>query len=124
MTIIKTEDGGGVWINIYKAKTSECDIYWTGSVGYSTKENACADLADRQHYIATIDIRQALCAMKQNAHLKNVLNRIIDNGPCCQHDDDCPLNNGEGFDQGCATCSVVLARKGLKDGSITKHRNA
>lgn len=117
--IIKTKDGGGAWINVYKAKTNEGDVYWTGSCGYSTKENASSDLADRQHYVATINIRQALCAMKQNAYLKHVLNRIIDNGPCCQFDDDCPLNNGEGYDQGCATCSVVLAKEGLQNANNT-----
>lgn len=64
--IIKTEDGGGVWVNIYKTQTVEGDeIYWTGSVGYSTKENASTDLADRKHYIATIDIKQALCSMEK-----------------------------------------------------------
>lgn len=65
MAII-TKDGGGVWVNIYKTQTVEGDeIYWTGSVGYSTKENASTDLADKKHYIATIDIKQALCSIEK-----------------------------------------------------------
>ena len=64
--IIKTKDGGGVWVNIYKTQTVEGDeIYWTGSVGYSTKENASTDLADKKHYITTIDIKQALCSIEK-----------------------------------------------------------
>ena len=63
---IMTKDGGGVWVNIYKTQTVEGDeIYWTGSVGYSTKENASSDLADKKHYIATIDIKQALCSIEK-----------------------------------------------------------
>lgn len=63
---IMTKDGGGVWVNIYKTQTVEGDeIYWTGSVGYSTKENASTDLADKKHYIATIDIKQALCSIEK-----------------------------------------------------------
>lgn len=120
MSKIVKDDPGGVWVNIYKTQTIAGDeIYWTGSVGYSTKENASTDLADKKHYIATIDIRQALCTMKQNAYLKHVLNRIIDNGPCCQHDADCPLKGGVGFDQGCARCSVVLAKEGLQNANNT-----
>lgn len=63
---IMTKDGGGVWVNIYKTQTVEGDeIYWTGSCGYSTKENASSDLADKKHYIATIDIKQALCSIEK-----------------------------------------------------------
>ena len=53
------DDTGGVWVNIYKALKNR-DVYWTGSVGYSTKENSMTDIADKLHYIATIDIKQAL----------------------------------------------------------------
>ena len=46
--------------------------------------------------------------------LRHTLQQIILNGPPCQHDADCPLKGGVGFDQGCARCSVVLAVEGLK----------
>lgn len=57
---------------------------------------------------------------RQAGVYQHALHLIIMHGPSCQYDKECPLNNGAGFDQGCATCSVVLARKGLKDGNITK----
>lgn len=59
MSKIIKDDAGGVWVNIYKALKNR-DVYWTGSIGYSTKENAMTNLADKLHYIATIDIKQAV----------------------------------------------------------------
>lgn len=61
MSKIVKDDPGGVWVNIYKSLTPKNrDVYWTGSVGYSTKENAMTNIADKLHYIATIDIKQAV----------------------------------------------------------------
>ena len=73
---------------------------------------------EKQVYEATLRVSMERAA--ENERFKQALHNIILYGPACQHDDDCPLNSGEGYDQGCATCSVVLARKGLKDGNITK----
>lgn len=46
--------------------------------------------------------------------LEIALNAILTNGPACQYDKDCPLNSGDGYDQGCATCACVIAKNALK----------
>lgn len=45
-------DNGGVWINIYKLPDKE--IYWSGSVGHSTKEMAQYNNAGEYYRIATL----------------------------------------------------------------------
>lgn len=46
--------------------------------------------------------------------IESALNAILTNGPACQNDNDCPLNGGNGYDQGCATCACIIAEKALK----------
>lgn len=75
------------------------------------------ELAERLKKTQELELEER----KENAKLKKqlaiaveALETTITEGPCCQFDDDCPLNNGEGFDNGCATCSVILATDALK----------
>jgi len=56
------------WINIYKSK--EHESYWTGTFGYKTKEEAAKDLADKKHYLTTVNIEDMLNLQTQNTKLK------------------------------------------------------
>lgn len=49
---------------------------------------------------------------------ENALKTILHFGPACQHDKDCLLNGGDGYDQGCVTCACVLAKTALKGEKI------
>lgn len=82
----KLNDDGGVWINIYKTKGK--DIFWTGSIGYSSEDVAKKDLCDISHYIATINIKEALKATetisklkrqrkKKNSQIKHICNLAL-----------------------------------------------
>lgn len=61
-----------------------------------------------------IDCGKAGYKTDREIKLETALKTIIAYGPACQHDQECPLHNGDGFDQGCAACSVVLATEALK----------
>lgn len=45
---------------------------------------------------------------------ERALREIIINGPSCYNDSDCPAHGGDGFDQGCGHCAVIIAKKALK----------
>ena len=45
---------------------------------------------------------------------EEALREIIINGPSCYNDSDCPAHGGDGFDQGCGHCAVIIAKKALK----------
>lgn len=45
---------------------------------------------------------------------EKALREIIINGPSCYNDSDCPAHGGDGFDQGCGHCAVIIAKKALK----------
>ena len=42
------------------------------------------------------------------------LQEIVDYAPSCFNTDDCPIKNGDGFDQGCSRCPAVIAWEALK----------
>lgn len=58
------------WVNIYKSKKH--GSYWTGAFCYKTKEEAVKDLADREHYLTTVNIEDML--QKSENVAKNVTN--------------------------------------------------
>ena len=58
------------WVNIYKSKKH--GSYWTGAFCYKTKEEAVKDLADREHYLTTVNIEDMLQKIENVA--KNVAN--------------------------------------------------
>lgn len=61
-----------------------------------------------------IDCGKAGYKTGREIELEIALNAILTHGPACQYDNDCPLNGGDGYDQGCATCACVIAKKALK----------
>ena len=63
------------WINIYKSK--EHESYWTGTFGYKTKEEAVKDLADKKHYLTTVNIEDMLNLHTQNTKLKETISNDI-----------------------------------------------
>ena len=42
------------------------------------------------------------------------LQDIVDYAPSCFNTDDCPIKNGDGFDQGCSKCPAVIAQEALQ----------
>lgn len=61
-----------------------------------------------------IDLSHSNLKTDREIELENALNAILTHGPACQYDNDCPLNGGNGYDQGCATCACIIAEKALK----------
>lgn len=61
------------WVNIYKSKKH--GSYWTGAFCYKTKEEAVKDLADREHYLTTVNIEDML--QKSENVAKNVANEKL-----------------------------------------------
>ena len=59
------------WVNIYKSKKH--GSYWTGAFCYKTKEEAVKDLADKEHYLTTVNIEDMLNLQTQNKQLKELL---------------------------------------------------
>lgn len=68
--------------------------------------------------MTNIDCGHAGYKTPREIDLEIALNAILSNGPACQYDKECPLNSGDGYDQGCATCACVLAKKALKGEKI------
>ena len=56
------------WINIYKSK--RLGGYWSGAFCYKTKRAAVKNLADKEHYLTTVNIEDMLNLQTQNAQLK------------------------------------------------------
>lgn len=56
------------WVNIYKSK--RLGGYWTGAFCYKTKRAAVKNLADKEHYLTTVNIEDMLNLQTQNAQLK------------------------------------------------------
>lgn len=76
MTKLDTKnDNGGAWINIYKLPDKE--IYWSGSVGYSTKEIAQYNNAGECYRIATLNIKDVLNQQAEINRLREALAQII-----------------------------------------------
>lgn len=67
-------DNGGAWINFYKLPNKE--IYWSGSVGYSTKEIAQYNNAGECYRIATLNIKEVLNQQAEINWLRETLIRI------------------------------------------------
>lgn len=61
-----------------------------------------------------IDLGHSNLKTDREIELENALKAILIHGPACQNDNDCPLNGGDGFDQGCGHCAVIIAKKALK----------
>ena len=75
MTKLDTKnDSGGTWINIYKLHDKE--IYWCGSVGYSTEEIAQYDNANESYRIATLNIKEVLNQQAEINRLRKALEEI------------------------------------------------
>lgn len=68
-------DNGGVWINIYKLPDKE--IYWSGSVGHSTKEMAQYNNAGEYYRIATLNIKEVLNQQSEIKRLRKALDKIL-----------------------------------------------
>lgn len=57
----------------------------------------------------------------ENNRLKKVLKNIIKCAPACYNTDECPLKNGDGFDNGCGyNCAYFLAHEALNGESEGK----
>lgn len=57
----------------------------------------------------------------ENNRLKKVLKNIIKWAPACYNTDECPLKNGDGFDNGCGyNCAYFLAHEALNGESEGK----
>lgn len=53
--------------------------------------------------------------------LRRVLKNIIECAPACYNTDECPLKNGDGFDNGCGyNCAYFLAHEALDAEKETK----
>ena len=70
-------DNGGAWINFYKLPDKE--IYWSGSVGYSTKEIAQYNNAGDCYRIATLNIKEVLNQQAEINRLREALKEIARN---------------------------------------------
>lgn len=67
-------DNGGAWINFYKLPDKE--IYWSGSVGYSTKEIAQYNNSGECYRIATLNIKDVLNQQAEINRLREALKNI------------------------------------------------
>lgn len=56
------------WVNIYKSK--KLGGYWSGAFCYKTKKEAAKDLADKEHYLTTVNIEDMLNLQAENTKLK------------------------------------------------------
>lgn len=81
-------------------------IYVSGSQYLATE----VDEKEAQRIMSAFDNRET----DREIELENALNAILTHGPACQYDNDCLLNGGNGYDQGCATCACIIAEKALK----------
>lgn len=68
-------DNGGAWINFYKLPDKE--IYWSGSVGYSTKEIAQYNNAGDCYRIATLNIKDVINQQAEMNRLRDLLKQCI-----------------------------------------------
>lgn len=78
---------------------------------FQTEQNVSNNVAkpDLQHLQA------------ENNRLKKVLKNIIKWAPACYNTDECPLKNGDGFDNGCGyNCAYFLAHEALNGESEEK----
>lgn len=59
------------WVNIYKSK--RLGGYWSGAFCYKTKRAAIKNLADKEHYLTTVNIEDVLNLQAENDKLKELL---------------------------------------------------
>lgn len=88
------------WVNIYKSK--RLGGYWSGAFCYKTKRAAVKNLADKEHYLTTVNIEDMLNLQTQNAQLKELLKECKERLIYCTistHDVQAKINQALGEDK-------------------------